>query len=104
MLPLGDIIRKHNVSFHFYADDTQLYLSLRLNDSVQPLLDCIVDIKKFFSNNFLQLSDEKTEVIIFGPAGFRASRVNTFSNFFPNVRSHVKNLDFIIDSDIGLVK
>ncbi len=45
--PLGDIIRKHNVSFHLYADDTQLYLPLKVGDSIHPLLECISDIKKW---------------------------------------------------------
>ena len=41
---LGDVIRRHGLSCHFYADDTQLYCSFKLHDqavSVQAIESCL---------------------------------------------------------------
>ncbi len=45
MLPLGNIIRKHGVSFHGYADDTTLYISSRPGEThqIEKLMECIVE-------------------------------------------------------------
>ncbi len=47
MLPLRNIIKKHEVSFHCYADDTQLYIFLWPGEThqIEKLMECIVDIK-----------------------------------------------------------
>ena len=50
------------------ADDVQLYLPLNFKSggSLQPLLECLYDIKAWMRLNFLHLNENKTEVIVFG--------------------------------------
>ncbi len=54
LLPLGSIFRKHGVSFHCYADDTQIYLPLKQNKhaALESLFACLDKVKTWFSQFF----------------------------------------------------
>lgn len=66
LLPLGAIIRKCYISFHFYADDSQIYMPLKASDQscLEPLLKSLIDIKAWLARNFLNFNESKTEVIM----------------------------------------
>ncbi len=69
MLLLGNIIREHSINFHCYADDTQLFLLIKPDETIQlaKLQACLKDIKAWMTCNFLLLNSDKTEVIVLGP-------------------------------------
>ena len=68
--PLGQVIRKYTgVCYHFYADDTQLFIHLSPDDSLKSfdhLKSCLNDIQVWMSENKLKLNPDKTEFIVFG--------------------------------------
>lgn len=64
--PIGDICRQHNIEYHLYADDTQLYLSFSLSDqatAINQIELCIENIRQWMNDNFLKLNDSKTEFL-----------------------------------------
>ena len=68
MLPLSAILRFHNIGYHVYADDTQIYVSFKCEDPLQALGKinlCISDIRRWMILNKLKINDAKTEFIIF---------------------------------------
>ncbi len=99
MQPLGSIIQNHGIHFHCYADDTQLYLSMK-PDETEPLVKlqaCLRDIKDWMSRNFLLLNSDKTEVIILGPEHLRKG----LDGVAMASSATVRNLGVIFDQDLS---
>ena len=105
MLPLGNIIRNHNIQFHCYADDTQLYIPLKPGETgnLSNLLSCLSDIKDWMSNNFLQLNESKSEIIIFGPSTSTQPFAAELGNLSSNIKEVARNLGVLFDSSLSFI-
>ena len=67
--PLGRIIRKHDISYHMYADDSQLYVDFSPcgeKTALANLQRCIQEVREWLREHFLLLNDKKPVVVIFG--------------------------------------
>ena len=66
--PLSKVIGTHpDIKFHFYADDTQLFIYMsHKNAAFDKLNSCLLDVQKWMSSSMLKLNPDKTEFIIFG--------------------------------------
>ncbi len=68
IFPLGQLLRSLGLNFHFYADDTQIYIHTKPGDTtaIGFLEHSIAEIKKWMSQDFLCLNSDKTEVMLIG--------------------------------------
>ncbi len=64
---LGPIKQAHGLSYHCYADDTQLYLSFQPDDPMVAarISGCLADISAWMKEHHIQLNLAKTELLVF---------------------------------------
>jgi len=65
--PVADVISEHGVSYHQYADDTQLRLSLSADNTAEGLAvlaTCTADVRQWYLRNGLQLNPDKSEALV----------------------------------------
>ena len=108
--PLSYLLHKTNVSYHMYADDTQLCYSFSASDSASTLafLSTILDsVHNWLSSNYLTLNPSKTEFLLIGTAQQRSKITSDLLSFSGSVLSPTDsacNLGVIFDSEPSLSK
>ncbi|XP_005940566.2 uncharacterized protein LOC102297446, partial [Haplochromis burtoni] len=106
LLPLGRIFDKYNISFHFYADDIQIYFELAedVTSSLQHFSDCMNEVKIWLLSNSLILNDKKTEIVVFDTPSSRAELTGIFGPFADSLSDTVRTLGVVLDSSFKLDK
>ena len=110
--PFSFIISRHKgIKFHFYADDSQVYIHLshkNISAAFEKLNRYLEDIKEWMSTSKLKLNPDKTKFIIFGSKRQRDKLIACFAiDILANSlcpADSVKNLGVWFDSDFSLSK
>ena len=68
--PIREIVMRHNLQYHCYADDSQVYMSIKPTDNLKHISStveaCVADISTWMSNNMLKVNQDKTEIKFLG--------------------------------------
>ena len=68
--PLGDVISLHDLSYHLYEDDTQLYVTFKttcpddMHVAESRIDACKTDVGAWMAYNKLKLNSSKTELLV----------------------------------------
>ena len=108
--PLSNLLIDSLIQFHFYADDTQLYISFSSSDSSASLarLSATLDqVYSWFCANRLSVNPDKTEYLLIGTRQQR-SKVMDASVHFHNLAlcptDSARNLGVTFDSNLDFKK
>ena len=65
-IELSGILKKYNVTFKLYADDTVFFSITTIQSTTSKIEVVMTDIKNWMVKKRLKLNDDKTECMLFG--------------------------------------
>ena len=108
--PLSYLLEDSAMSFHLYADDTQLYISFSPHDhlhSLSHLSSTLDSVYSWLSSNYLVVNPSKTEYLLIGSKLQRTKLISSSVIFQGNLlspSSTARNLGVTFDSELSLTK
>ena len=107
-VPLHHIIMKQNLSAHYYANDTQVYLSCEqteIKQAIERMEACVTDMLHWLLTNILSLNAFKSEVLLLGTRKQQAkidqSAVIHIEDSAINISGSARNLGVQLDSTLS---
>ena len=105
--PVSLIVQLHGVTYHIYADDSQLYLFIKQFDDLGAVTtrieNCVSDVLRWMITNMLKLNESKTEIIFFTSRRKQDIANNSSFKFGDSVICPVtKNLGVFFNSHLSM--
>ena len=100
------LLDAHGVSYHFYADDSQLYICIdNIEHAKVKVIQLLMDIRKWMCERKLKLNDRKTEIMLV-KGNMRSGQTEEFGNldlgdFQLTPVPFAKNLGVLFDSALN---
>ena len=100
------LLDAHGVSYHFYADDSQLYILIDdIEHAKEIIVQLLMDIKKWMCERKLKLNDRKTEIMLV-KGNLRGGQIEEFGSldlgdFQLTPVPCAKNLGVVFDSALN---
>lgn len=109
LAPLQDVILTRDLNCMFYADDTQIYITIKdpehSTESVNILQACVNDVFAWYTQNMLKSNPDKTEILHF-TSRFKKQpsllETVTLANSEIGIKGKATNLGIVMDKNLSL--
>lgn len=105
--PLTEIFRGANISYHMYADDTQIYIKIGSQEDIKAMNEALKMTLHWLTVNHLKLNAQKTEFLVISPSkkssiGVEWKNLITALNCTPTLVESTKLLGITLDKNLDM--